>query len=73
MREIVHIQAGQCGNQIGAKVEDFSDWINFLKKRVKFCENCQHSHNNSFIKKLLKVAHTFYQNSSLKFPNDPIY
>lgn len=22
MREIVHIQAGQCGNQIGAKVRD---------------------------------------------------
>lgn len=22
MREIVHIQAGQCGNQIGAKVSD---------------------------------------------------
>lgn len=23
MREIVHLQAGQCGNQIGAKVWDF--------------------------------------------------
>lgn len=23
MREIVHIQAGQCGNQIGAKVRHF--------------------------------------------------
>lgn len=23
MREIVHIQAGQCGNQIGAKVKEF--------------------------------------------------
>jgi len=22
MREIVHMQAGQCGNQIGAKVSD---------------------------------------------------
>ena len=22
MREIVHMQAGQCGNQIGAKVKD---------------------------------------------------
>ena len=27
MREIVHIQAGQCGNQIGAKV---SPYIHFL-------------------------------------------
>jgi hypothetical protein len=36
MREIVHLQAGQCGNQIGAKVSDrsqrrkqrfFLDWI----------------------------------------------
>jgi len=25
MREIVHIQAGQCGNQIGAKVNIFGD------------------------------------------------
>ena len=24
MREIVHIQAGQCGNQIGAKVRKYS-------------------------------------------------
>ena len=23
MREIVHLQAGQCGNQIGAKVSQF--------------------------------------------------
>ena len=23
MREIVHVQAGQCGNQIGAKVSAF--------------------------------------------------
>lgn len=25
MREIVHIQAGQCGNQIGAKVRLYKD------------------------------------------------
>lgn len=25
MREIVHIQAGQCGNQIGAKVSFISE------------------------------------------------
>lgn len=31
MREIVHIQAGQCGNQIGAKVCDFYViFINFV-------------------------------------------
>lgn len=29
MREIVHIQAGQCGNQIGAKV---SNWISVNKR-----------------------------------------
>ena len=28
MREIVHIQAGQCGNQIGAKVKR----LNYIKK-----------------------------------------
>lgn len=31
MREIVHIQAGQCGNQIGAKVLHFSFIKTFLK------------------------------------------
>lgn len=38
MREIVHIQAGQCGNQIGAKVS-FLFWINlsfFLHEKKKF-------------------------------------
>lgn len=29
MREIVHIQAGQCGNQIGAKVSTFCFLICF--------------------------------------------
>lgn len=29
MREIVHIQAGQCGNQIGAKVQ-LNNFIIFL-------------------------------------------
>jgi len=28
MREIVHIQAGQCGNQIGAKVGQVSVVLN---------------------------------------------
>jgi len=27
MREIVHIQAGQCGNQIGAKVRNYLHWL----------------------------------------------
>lgn len=27
MREIVHVQAGQCGNQIGAKVS--TEFVNF--------------------------------------------
>ena len=26
MREIVHLQAGQCGNQIGAKVRKPASW-----------------------------------------------
>lgn len=30
MREIVHIQAGQCGNQIGAKVNTYSIFISSL-------------------------------------------
>lgn len=35
MREIVHLQAGQCGNQIGAKVRiHFGLTIRSLKKAV---------------------------------------
>jgi len=30
MREIVHLQAGQCGNQIGAKVIEYSSIFTFL-------------------------------------------
>lgn len=30
MREIVHIQAGQCGNQIGAKVRNDHVMIDFI-------------------------------------------
>ena len=33
MREIVHIQAGQCGNQIGAKVS--SKCFIFMKKNER--------------------------------------
>lgn len=38
MREIVHIQAGQCGNQIGAKVciEFFNVALIELKIRMKY-------------------------------------
>lgn len=32
MREIVHIQAGQCGNQIGAKVSNFRLITSFFLK-----------------------------------------
>jgi hypothetical protein len=32
MREIVHLQAGQCGNQIGAKVK-------ILKKKTSLVNN----------------------------------
>ena len=31
MREIVHMQAGQCGNQIGAKVSDVFCFVNFFE------------------------------------------
>lgn len=33
MREIVHIQAGQCGNQIGSKVCFLFIIIEFLRRR----------------------------------------
>lgn len=31
MREIVHLQAGQCGNQIGAKVASNGYVVNFVQ------------------------------------------
>lgn len=31
MREIVHLQAGQCGNQIGSKV--LMSCLNYIKKK----------------------------------------
>jgi hypothetical protein len=42
MREIVHIQAGQCGNQIGAKFwqvryrDNFGDFAELLPPLVSF-------------------------------------
>lgn len=30
MREIVHIQAGQCGNQIGAKVRNYNYYLGVI-------------------------------------------
>ena len=37
MREIVHIQAGQCGNQIGAKVSLFIDISLMLSLSINDC------------------------------------
>lgn len=36
MREIVHLQAGQCGNQIGAKVRK---WFKFEKQTLYECKS----------------------------------
>ena len=40
MREIVHIQAGQCGNQIGAKVMNYDHSNITHNKFVKKKEKC---------------------------------
>lgn len=50
MREIVHLQAGQCGNQIGAKVRDLIEkkllykiswcWISSIRNDINICP-CQ--------------------------------
>ena len=34
MREIVHLQAGQCGNQIGAKVGCAEEILEWLKNEI---------------------------------------
>lgn len=36
MREIVHLQAGQCGNQIGAKVGNEQIFIFFIVILLRF-------------------------------------
>lgn len=38
MREIVHLQAGQCGNQIGAKVSSRNECHTLL---LRFCVNAE--------------------------------
>lgn len=35
MREIVHIQAGQCGNQIGAKVSTQGNLKTFMRSSIE--------------------------------------
>jgi hypothetical protein len=40
MREIVHIQAGQCGNQIGAKVEKMMGKFHEDSGGEKFDRDC---------------------------------
>lgn len=35
MREIVHIQAGQCGNQIGAKFWEVSSIFPVVKRKMR--------------------------------------
>lgn len=42
MREIVHLQAGQCGNQIGAKV-GFACLVFYLLLNLKYV-----AHSNGF-------------------------
>lgn len=48
MREIVHIQAGQCGNQIGAKVSDTFFFLSrkIEKRREKFNEKKNQNKKN---------------------------
>lgn len=41
MREIVHIQAGQCGNQIGAKVRYYNYCAFFILHCPLSVENAQ--------------------------------
>ena len=62
MREIVHIQAGQCGNQIGAKVR-----LNFLQPALGYFEKidpacfcCRAGSNILDVKRLECIAHTVF-------------
>lgn len=52
MREIVHIQVGQCGNQIGAKVRNGKLFLNFKRSLVKqdgekLFQNLANAENNN--------------------------
>ena len=35
MREIIHIQAGQCGNQVGTQVSNFLFTVNFEHVQIE--------------------------------------
>lgn len=39
MREIVHLQVGQCGNQIGSKVSTDNEFIGVCMTRVMVISN----------------------------------
>lgn len=47
MREIVHLQAGQCGNQIGAKVSFYYTSVHLYARSS--LENCQTWLNSKFL------------------------
>jgi len=44
MREIVHLQAGQCGNQIGSKVGRLGVSFPLLKSSIQFWEVISDEH-----------------------------
>lgn len=47
MREIVHLQAGQCGNQIGAKVSRYLKAIIYCIYNVKYIHSRSYANHRS--------------------------
>ena len=47
MREIVHLQAGQCGNQIGAKVKEIKVLFSFRNEEIVFLRSWQEFMENA--------------------------
>ncbi len=47
MREIVHLQAGQCGNQIGAKVCSFVNLNIYVIQLIGVCETFMWAYHTS--------------------------
>ena len=37
MREVLHLQVGQCGNQVGAKVSEKEFLAGSIKLEIRYC------------------------------------
>jgi len=69
MREIVHVQAGQCGNQIGAKFWEVSNSIGLPAMAVLIDPLAMLGHRGAVLEYLSKLCRFLNINRALAAPN----